>query len=126
MSDTLNQRPQSPVLNKKSLLDDGFSLQLTVPPDLIYFDGHFTDVPVVPGVCQVKWVVDALQEHTGAPLKIESMEAVKFFNLLFPGQAFIMNVRRKGEKWHYHLTSNGKNIARGRIVTPSLRGQTTP
>jgi len=123
VTENLKQRPRSPVILKKSLIEEGFSLHLLVPQDLLYFEGHFKHTPVVPGVCQIKWVVEALMEHTGRKVGIASMEAVKFFNLLFPGQEFNMEVRHRKEKWHYHLTSNGKNIARGRILETVPQGK---
>jgi len=40
---------------------DGSSaeLDLVVPTDLTYFDGHFVGAPVVAGVVQVKWAIAA-------------------------------------------------------------------
>ncbi len=126
MSENFNQKPQSPQLLKKVEIPDGVRLHMAVPADLLYFEGHFSNVPVVPGVCQIKWVVEAIQQHFQHKLSISNMEAVKFFNLLFPGQEFDMELRQKNNKWLYHLTSMGKNIARGRIVEAVSQGTQEP
>jgi hypothetical protein len=49
------------------------------------------------------------------------MEAVKFHHMLFPGQAFFLEVRldREASKWVYRIFSDEQTFASGRlIVTP--------
>lgn len=59
-------------------IENGLRLRLKVPADLSYFDGHFPDHPVLPGVVQLRWV-DALARQ----FKLISGEFVRIDKLKF-------------------------------------------
>ena len=58
---------------------------LTVPPDLLYFDGHFTVAPVLPGVVQVDWAIHYGRLHFGLAAPFAGMNALKFQQMIRPG-----------------------------------------
>ena len=109
---------RSPLLLDNSQENDIRVLRYKVPDNLVYLEGHFPQAAVVPGVCQIKWVVDAIKEITGQQPITERMEAVKFHRLLFPGQEFEMFLRFDGakHKWHYHMTCEDQKVASGRLI----------
>ena len=111
-------RPTSPILLEKNKLVDGFDLQYKVPEDLLFFEGHFREAAVVAGVCELKWVADAIREHAGYAPEITAMEAVKFHQLLFPGQVFrmVLTYGKARKKWHFRITSGNRKVASGRLV----------
>jgi acyl-CoA synthetase (AMP-forming)/AMP-acid ligase II/3-hydroxymyristoyl/3-hydroxydecanoyl-(acyl carrier protein) dehydratase len=114
-------QPTDPLLLAKEYTDAGYVLHCKVPENLYYLRGHFPQVPVVPGVCQLRWVIHSIETYSGRTLHLTAMEAVKFHHMLFPGQAFCLEVRcdREASKWVYRLFSNGQTIASGRLlVTP--------
>jgi acyl-coenzyme A synthetase/AMP-(fatty) acid ligase len=79
-------------------------LRLRVPEQLHYLEGHFPKHPVVPGIVQIKWVLDAAAEWLGRRPQIRRMEAIKFKRLLLPGHEFSMVVEK-------HI-SGGENVLR--------------
>ncbi len=89
---------------------------LRVPRDLLYLRGHFTDRPIVPGIVLVHWVVGQMEGWQGVSLQINSIEALKFHNFLFPGQRFTMRILRGGGRWRFDINSGELKIASGRIV----------
>ena len=112
-------RPKSPILiEKQQLAPDHIQLNYQVPADMHYFEGHFTNAPVVAGVVQLQWVAEAITEHFGHQLLTGGMEAVKFHQLLFPEQHFLLDLRRKADKgkWLYKITSGEALIASGRYL----------
>lgn len=112
-------RPTSPTLiEKKQLADDHLHLHYQVPKDMAYFEGHFKNAPVVAGVVQLQWVTEAIAQHFGHDLQTGGMEAVKFHQLLFPEQHFLLDLRRKANKgkWIYKITSGEATICSGRFV----------
>ena len=119
-SNTINQepRPTAPILELKQACEGGFLFQFKVPEDLLFFEGHFPGTPVVAGVCQIKWVCDVIREHFQRELPIAGMEAVKFHQLLFPGQSFRMEIKHqaKRRKWSFRLFYDQKKVASGRIL----------
>jgi acyl-coenzyme A synthetase/AMP-(fatty) acid ligase/3-hydroxymyristoyl/3-hydroxydecanoyl-(acyl carrier protein) dehydratase len=60
-------------------------LELVVPPDLLYFDGHFTVAPVLPGVVQVDWAIHYGRLHFGLAGAFVGINALKFQQMIRPG-----------------------------------------
>jgi acyl-CoA synthetase (AMP-forming)/AMP-acid ligase II len=78
-------RPRFPDLH---LVDDAPARKLfalTVPADLLYFDGHFTVAPVLPGVVQVDWAIHYGRLHFGLTGAFAGMNALKFQQMIRPG-----------------------------------------
>ncbi len=67
-------------------------LRMRVPEELAYLEGHFPQHPIVPGVVQLKWVVEAAAQWLDIPITVRRMEAIKFKNILMPGRTFSLVV----------------------------------
>jgi 3-hydroxymyristoyl/3-hydroxydecanoyl-(acyl carrier protein) dehydratase len=108
----------APWQRKTELTDSGCIFHLQVPDDLYYLEGHFPQLPVVPGVCQLHWVVNAIAAYSGKTWHITAMEAVKFHRLLRPGQHFCMVISfdQGAGIWTYRLYTEGETLASGRLV----------
>lgn len=74
-------------------LDDGVMLTLRIPPNLTYFNGHFEQIPIVPGVVQIQWAVHFAKAYLGLHKVFSHMEAVKFKELLLAGQPLQLSLR---------------------------------
>ena len=111
-------QPTEPVLLAQEPTDTGYVLHCKVPENLYYLTGHFPQVPVVPGVCQLRWVIKSIETYSGSSLHITAMEAVKFHHMLFPGQTFFLEVKfdRKTSKWVYRIFSEEQTFASGRLL----------
>jgi acyl-CoA synthetase (AMP-forming)/AMP-acid ligase II/3-hydroxymyristoyl/3-hydroxydecanoyl-(acyl carrier protein) dehydratase len=59
-------------------------LQLRLDADIAWFDGHFPDFPVLPGVAQIDWAVHFARLHFGIDAPITRMSGLKFQHLLRP------------------------------------------
>ena len=117
----LRDQSTDPILLAREETNAGYTLHCKVPEDLIYLQGHFPQVAVVPGVCQLRWVIQSIETYLGSTLHLTAMEAVKFHHMLFPGQAFFLEVRldREASKWVYRIFSDEQTFASGRLlVTP--------
>jgi 3-hydroxymyristoyl/3-hydroxydecanoyl-(acyl carrier protein) dehydratase len=111
-------RPRHPQVLSTEQTDTGWILYLRVPDDLAYLEGHFPQAPIVAGVCQLKWVIDYIEMHTGKPLVIEAMEAVKFHRPLLPQQRFAIELSydHHTTSWHYQVYAADKAFASGRLL----------
>jgi hypothetical protein len=89
-----------------------------VPLDLAHFSGHFTDLPIVPGVAQIGWAFDAARRDLKPDLNFGGMEVLKFQKLLRPGDSAELLLRWDGEraKLHFSLLVAGASCASGRIL----------
>ncbi len=111
-------KPTEPIHIKTELTNSGCILHLQVPKDLYYLEGHFPQAPMVAGICQLRWVVKAIEAYCRERLHITAMEAVKFHRILSPGQQFSMEINfdREASKWIYCMYSGEKKFASGRLV----------
>jgi acyl-coenzyme A synthetase/AMP-(fatty) acid ligase/3-hydroxymyristoyl/3-hydroxydecanoyl-(acyl carrier protein) dehydratase len=115
---------QSPiVLSEEALNAHEHVLALRVPVDLQYFKGHFDRFHLVPGVVQLKWVLEALQGiawlHEKPPKQWENL---KFQHFLQPNDTFTLRLTRdqaKG-KISFQCTHGETKIASGRFVIPDV------
>ena len=114
----LAPRPDHPDVLFTEQTDTGWILHLRVPEDLAYLEGHFHEAPIVAGVCQLKWVIDYIEMHSGSPVVIEAMEAVKFHRPLLPRQHFVMALSYDPATpaWHYQLYAPEQHFASGRLI----------
>lgn len=74
----LAPRPKTPDVLEQVEVDGEWTLQLSVPPDLAYFSGHFPVTPVLPGVVQVEWAFNLGQQCLDLPPTFAGMEVLKF------------------------------------------------
>lgn len=79
--------------------------QLRIPEKLAFLDGHFPSFPIVAGVVQVHFVMGALEELLGTTARLATLEALKFRDLLLPGQEFHLRVEvaEDGERFEFVL-----------------------
>jgi acyl-coenzyme A synthetase/AMP-(fatty) acid ligase/3-hydroxymyristoyl/3-hydroxydecanoyl-(acyl carrier protein) dehydratase len=112
-----NSKPTRPEVLKRDQTESGCLVQLRVPTNLAYIDGHFPQIAVVPGVCQLKWVIEEIETFCQKKRAITSMEAVKFHELLIPGQEFCLEFACKAgtDKWIYRLFCGERKVSSGRL-----------
>jgi hypothetical protein len=87
-------RPRTPVV-VSSVADEGRCVvELAVPTDLLFFDGHFDAAPVVPGVVLVDWAVAQVDSAFGLEPPLAGIEVLKFQKLVVPGTALSLRLER--------------------------------
>lgn len=111
-------RPREPVVRAKTLEEDGIRLGLMVPPNLLYFDGHFPGAPILPGVAQVNWAVAFSRRLLGANGPFLRLEQIKFQQTIRPGMEVEMLLRPIPAKSavEFKYTSAAGAHSSGRIV----------
>jgi 3-hydroxymyristoyl/3-hydroxydecanoyl-(acyl carrier protein) dehydratase len=114
---------QSPLPRDVDLIDehmhDGmWTLSLRVPLDLIYFPGHFPQAPVLPGAVQIAWALSLASTRLGTPQRCHSMEALKFQQLMRPGDRADLTLRHDAtrHKLHFAYRDGDKAYSSGRLA----------
>lgn len=110
-----------PALPVPRWLDTGTasaSLEATLDPALLVFDGHFPQRPILPGVAQVDWAVTFARRHFVLPARFLRIEALKFQRVAEPGMVLRLELDWKPESGclGFAWTSAAGSHARGRIV----------
>ena len=79
------------VLNNQS---NGVSVNalLELNPEHHIFDGHFPEIPVVPGVCMMQMVKELVEDFTGRRLRLSKAEHLKFLTIIDPRQNKLLEV----------------------------------
>lgn len=116
-------RDRDPILRNESRGARSLERSLEVPADLAYLEGHFPGRPIVAGVVQLRWVVDACFDLLGRSPAIRGFEALKFLEPLLPGQAFTLGVEvsEVGDRVRFRLADGGRVFSTGRcLLDPSM------
>ena len=94
------------------------TLQLLIPKDLDYFNGHFPSAPILAGVVQLHWAVEyAKQYYSLTELEVQNIEVLKFQVVIIPGQQLNLTLSRKtNNKILFSYASDKGQHASGRIV----------
>src|SRR4051812_21629910 len=64
--------------------NDHVNLSFAVPANHAYFQGHFADCPVLPGVVQVGWAIEFARRLIPFAGRFRSLAAVKFMKVIQP------------------------------------------
>jgi len=96
---------------------DGITLNLRIPEDLAYFNGHFDEIAIVPGVVQIQWAVHYAREFLVSNQTFSHMESIKFKELLLPGQHLDLRLRyfKEVNKLEFCYSSPDCEYSSGRI-----------
>tara|TARA_R110002096_G_scaffold190214_3_gene371261 strand:- start:13583 stop:13957 length:375 start_codon:yes stop_codon:yes gene_type:complete len=93
-------------------------LSLYIPKQLEYFDGHFPNQPILPGVVQVHWAIHFAREELGVTGQVLRLEKIKFHSVILPDSHLALSLQWNEEKLYLDslYTTNQKKYSAGRIV----------
>ncbi len=107
-----------PIVVAERVTQTEAALDLKIPVDLAYFSGHFEGAPIVPGVVQIKWAVEAARRHLAARGDVVGMEAIKFQRVLLPGAVvtLALNWVAADGKLYFSYTAQAVRYSSGRLL----------
>ncbi|HEX5055457.1 MAG TPA: AMP-binding protein [Gammaproteobacteria bacterium] len=88
----------NPVVESIERTDAGIVLNLSITPDIIYFNGHFPGRPVLPGVAQLAWAHALGKQYFNVPDDCRALEAVKFHRFIEPGDKVRLSLSYNPDK----------------------------
>ena len=96
-------------------------LEFDIPANLTWFDGHFTNAPVLAGVVQVHWAIHYARQYFGVRGAFRRLEAIKFHRLIRPGMTVRMEIdwRADSAALIFSLVSSAGKHSSGRVVFAS-------
>ena len=107
-----------PTILAEKKIENSLTLSLFVPKELAYFEGHFPDVPVLPGVVQLHWVMSYIKEYFGITDEYQRVDALKYQHVIFADYHVELNIVWKADKKQivFQYTSPKGNHSSGRVV----------
>ena len=73
-----------PQINDREINETEVILRCSIPPQLIYFDGHMPGRPIMPGIVHVHWAEHYGREFFPITGQFERLEVVKFQQVILP------------------------------------------
>ena len=115
------ERMQPEVLSSQSK-PGRLAIDLRVPEALACWPGHFPEQPIVPGVLQLQWAMEAIESWEGALPRVSRIDALKFKSVLLPGQQAQLNISRetKPTGYRFELRREAVVFSSGRLVTEDI------
>lgn len=98
--------------------DNQVELCLIIPENLYYFQGHFPEAAVLPGVVQLDWVMQYLAQFFEVDItNLVSIDALKFQNIIRPNDQVTLSLAQtKANKYAFSYYSNHVQHASGKVV----------
>ena len=68
-----------------------------VPAAAVWFDGHFPDAALLPGVAQLAIVVEVLKAALDKPVRVKEVSRVRFKQAIRPDESIDVQINPKGD-----------------------------
>ncbi len=95
----------------------GGSAECRLPRDSFWFDGHFPDNPILPGVAQLAMAFDLIKACVSETvLRVAEIRRVRFKQIIDPGDSVeVKIIRRKGQaEWYdFQILKNNELACSG-------------
>ncbi|MBB3169255.1 3-hydroxyacyl-ACP dehydratase FabZ family protein [Simiduia aestuariiviva] len=122
-------RHQPQIVKEIRCADNCWQLELCITPDLYWFQGHFAEAPILPGVVQLNWARQQAMrlwpEAHAWLAQAGAMESIKFQQVIRPGEQVLLELTlddaRQRLTFSYVSADSaaGKKFASGRLVAVS-------
>lgn len=91
----------------KQVTNGEIMARVRVPANSPWFDGHFPEAPVLPGVAQLGMVHDLLCRTVDRPLPVAQVSRVRFKQMICPDQTLILTVKTGDESGSHSFRISG-------------------
>jgi hypothetical protein len=116
-------RHLSPILVSESCPQPGrLEVRLRVPVGLAVFEGHFPDIPIVPGAMLVGWVAGLAQSRLDWPYGARRATGLKFRRILQPALEYdlTINIDQSSRRLGFAYAWQSRKIVFGTLLpTPA-------
>jgi len=81
-----------PLLLEDRITESQVELRLAIPPDLVYFHGHFPTFAILPGVVQVDWAMGFSKRYFNLGEATARTLQIKFRRIIRPGDYLLLTL----------------------------------
>ncbi|MDR3304336.1 MAG: hydroxymyristoyl-ACP dehydratase [Treponema sp.] len=72
-------------------------LELYIPSDCEYYDGHFPEIAVLPAVAQFELVIRFAAKYLGTPIAVRRIKRIKFSDIIWPDSTVRLHLTYNAE-----------------------------
>ena len=90
--------------------------EVTFPGESSWFDGHFPQEPVLPGIAQVAVVHDLIRRAYGQTLPLREISRIRFKRKISPSDRLTITISPKegsGDAYRFRMTCQGEPVCSG-------------
>jgi len=87
-----------PKIDETFVDDNKATIQCYIPAELIYFEGHFENNPVLPGVVQVYWAEKLGRQMLPVEGRFKGLEVIKFLQIIVPNDKVTISLEYNATK----------------------------
>jgi 3-hydroxymyristoyl/3-hydroxydecanoyl-(acyl carrier protein) dehydratase len=80
-------------------------LEFSIPGDSPYYNGHFTDFPILPAVAQVEMVLRFAAEQLKSGINVSEIRRIKFTNFIEPGVLYVLRLEKNDASLSFKIFS---------------------
>ena len=112
------QKNRFPLVQSLRFEEQSVNLQIKIHAQLDYFDGHFPQQPILPGVTQLAWADYYGHLFFNIPSGFSRLEAVKFKKTIAPDTVAQLRIlwQRDSDKLYFELSSDNDAFGSGRML----------
>jgi 3-hydroxyacyl-[acyl-carrier-protein] dehydratase len=114
------------VKENKTVSDNAFDTVIELKVDHNIYKGHFPQMPVVPGVCQVQIIKELLEDRLDKKLLMISGDNIKFTGMIVPTQNALVNVEMSFSKKDDQVISAEAKLFFGTTIFTKFKGTFKP
>jgi len=111
-------KPISPMVKLLKREENCVEFELIWPLNLRYFEGHFPESPILPGIAQVDWAIKTGRQFFVLPDQFRAMHALKFQHVILPESVVHLKLDYDQQKacLSFSYFSPAKQHSSGRIL----------
>lgn len=118
---TMNDQPLLPeviqVSKNHNVELTTIDIKINIKPNNLFFEGHFPNMPILPGVAQVHWVMLLAKEYLSVTFNVHRIEAIKFQRIIQPNsQLTLQLIDNKCGKLSFSYRTGDVVYGSGRII----------
>lgn len=100
--------------------DGGICASIVVPPNSLWFSGHFPGNPILPAIAQLAIVHDLVELACGRGVIPQTVNRVKFRRIIKPGEIVnivVTPIKDNEMTYSFKLAVNGEMACKGSMKT---------
>lgn len=82
-----------------------------------FFQGHFPEFPILPGVMQLKLAHDHAARMLGREIKLRTVKKMKFVHVIRPGDRITLRLEEKGDGSISYVFSKGDIVCSSGVLS---------
>jgi 3-hydroxymyristoyl/3-hydroxydecanoyl-(acyl carrier protein) dehydratase len=97
---------------------DQVFLELHLPTDLVFFQGHFRGCPILPGIVQIAWAIEYARRYLKLQGRCVGMKSVKFSRAIQPQMPVTLTatLTADGAQLHFAYRSQTSDCSSGVLL----------